>query len=87
MKQNLINQEPWTKEMLEGYLAAQLLIFIPTIQNLDSISNYLHKFLCLQIYRYVSRCLQVCVCACVCVKSKIKNTFIYRKKRKWYFQN
>ena len=29
MKQNLINQEPWTKEMLEGCLAAQLLIYIP----------------------------------------------------------
>lgn len=31
---------------------------------------YLHKCMCLQTYRYISRCLQVCLCACVCVCEK-----------------
>lgn len=69
MKQNSITQEPWTKEMLEEYPAAQLLIFTLTFQNLHGIRNYLHKLIYLKIYHASG--MGVC-------KRKVKNPFILR---------
>lgn len=55
--------------MLEGYPAAQLLILTLTFQNLDGIRNFLHKLICLKLYRSSGMGVY---------KIKVKNPFILR---------
>lgn len=94
MKQNPMNQEPWTKEMLEqGILQLNFSYYSHIPENLSCIANICTNS-CVFRYTDVSTCLQVCVCIVhahprvpehVYVKRKIKNTFKEKQEKKMVF--